>query len=77
MTVQCSILKQTDMETCEKDLCETTKKPGKTGEAAQEEQEYTEALHGVIMLRKGKMEEREDTFQYRIQSLQIGSLGRI
>ena len=50
------------MEKCEKDLCETMKKPGKTGETAQEEQEYTEALHGVIMLRKGRLEEREVWF---------------
>ena len=32
------------------------------GEAAEQEQEYTEALHGVIMLRKGKLEEKEVWF---------------
>ena len=32
------------------------------GEAAEKEQEYTEALHGVIMLRKGRLEEREVWF---------------
>ena len=40
------------MEKCEKNLCET----------AEKEQEYTEALHGVIMLRKGKLEEEEVWF---------------
>ena len=50
------------MEKCEKNLCETTEKVEKTGEAAQEEKEYTEALHGVIMLRKGRLEEREIWF---------------
>ena len=50
------------MEECEKDLCETTEKSGKMGETAQEEKEYTEALHGVIMLRKGKLEERDVWF---------------
>ena len=50
------------MEECEKDLCETTEKLGKMGETAQEEQEYTEALHGVIMLRKGKLEEQDVWF---------------
>ena len=50
------------MEKCEKNLCETTEKSEKTGETAQEEKEYTEALHGVIMLRKGRLEEREVWF---------------
>ena len=50
------------MKKSEKDLCETTEKLGKMGETAQEEQEYTEALHGVIMLRKGKLEERDVWF---------------
>lgn len=31
-------------------------------EKPQEEQEYTEALHGVIILRKGRLEEREVWF---------------
>lgn len=42
------------MEKCEKDLCETTEKLAKMGKNAIDEQEYTEALHGVIMLRKGR-----------------------
>ena len=50
------------MEKCKKDLCETVEKLGKMGEAAGQEQEYTEALHGVIMLRKGKLEEKEVWF---------------
>ena len=50
------------MEECEKNLCETMERLGKMGEAAQEEEEYTEALHGVIMLRKGKLEEKEVWF---------------
>ena len=50
------------MEKCEKDLCKTVEKLGKMGEAAEQEQEYTEALHGVIMLRKGKLEEKEVWF---------------
>jgi hypothetical protein len=50
------------MEKCEKDLCETTEKLGKMGENAEEEQECTEAFHGVIMLRKGKLEERDVWF---------------
>lgn len=37
-------------------------KLAKMGENAKDEQEYTEALHGVIMLRKGKLEEREVWF---------------
>lgn len=50
------------MEKLEKDLCETTEKIAKMGDNAREEQEYTEALHGVIMLRKGKLEEKEVWF---------------
>lgn len=50
------------MKKCEKDLCETTEKLGKKDETAQEEQGYTEGLHGVIMLRKGRLEEREVWF---------------
>ena len=48
-----------------KKLCETVEKSGKTGEKVQqeqEEQECTEALHGVIMLRKGRLEERDVWF---------------
>lgn len=50
------------MEKCEKELCETTEKLGRMGERTTEEQECTEALHGVIMLRKGKLEERDVWF---------------
>ena len=50
------------MEKCEKKLCETTEKLGKMGEVAKEEQECTEALHGVIIMRKGKLEERDVWF---------------
>ena len=50
------------MEKCEKNLCETVEKLGMKGEAAEKEQEYTEALHGVIMMRKGKLEEKEVWF---------------
>ena len=50
------------MEKCEKELCETTMKLAEMGKKAEDEQEYTEALHGVIMLRKGKLEEREVWF---------------
>lgn len=34
----------------------------KMDEAAEQKQEYTEALHGVIMMRKGKLEERDVWF---------------
>lgn len=50
------------MEKCEKNLCEKVEKSGKMGEAAKKEQEYTEALHGVIMMRKGKIKEKEVWF---------------
>ena len=45
------------MEKCEKNLGETVEKLEMMDETAQEEKEYTEALHGVIMLRKGRLEE--------------------
>lgn len=50
------------MEKCKKDLQKTVEKLGKMGEAAEQEQEYTEALHGVIMLRKGQLEGKEIWF---------------
>ena len=50
------------MEKCEKERCETVEKLEKMGKKAEEEQEYTEALHGVIMLRKGRLEDREVWF---------------
>ena len=62
LTVQCITLRWNDMEKCEKDLCKTMEKLGKMGETVQEEQEYTEALHGVIMMRKGRLEEKEVWF---------------
>ena len=40
----------------------TVEKLGKMGEAAEQEQEYTEDLHGIIMLRKGQLEGREIWF---------------
>lgn len=50
------------MGKCEKNLCETVEKLGKMGEAAEEEQEYTEALHGIIMMRKGRIKDKEIWF---------------
>ena len=50
------------MEKCEQNLCETTEKLAKMGERAEEEPEYTEALHGIIMMRKGKLEGKEVWF---------------
>ena len=50
------------MEECKKQSCKTVEKSEKMGEEVKEEQEYTEALHGVIMLRKGKLEERDVWF---------------
>ena len=50
------------MEKCEKKLCKKTEKLEKMGEVAKEEQECTEALHGVIIMRKGKLEERDVWF---------------
>lgn len=50
------------MEKCEKELCETTERLANMGEKAIEEQEYTEALHGIIMLRKGQLEGKEIWF---------------
>ena len=62
MTAQCLILKWNDMEKCEKNLHKTTEKPEKTDETAQEEQEYTEALHRIIIMRKGMLEEKQVWF---------------
>lgn len=50
------------MEKCEKNLCETIEKLGKMGNNTKEEQEYTEALHGIIMMRKGQLEGKEVWF---------------
>ena len=50
------------MEKCEEELCETTEKLAKMGEKATEEQECTEALHGIILLRKGQLEGRDIWF---------------
>lgn len=50
------------MEKCEKELCETTERLAKMGEKATEEPECTEALHGIIILRKGQLEGKEVWF---------------
>lgn len=50
------------MEKCERDLCKTIEKLGKMGEKAKKEPEWTEALHGVIMLRKGRLEDKDVWF---------------
>lgn len=50
------------MEKCEKEPCETKKKLGKMVENATEEQECVDTLHGIIILRKGKLEERDVWF---------------
>lgn len=47
------------MENCEKELTETA---ADVNENARDEQEYTEALHGVIMLRKGRLGEQDVWF---------------
>ena len=81
------------MEKCEKELCETTERLAEMGNNAIDEQEYTEALHGVIMLRKGKLQERVvwfgtvgnqlvsdgayDTKKELIENLEQVTLGRI
>ena len=41
---------------------EETEKLAETAENEENEQEYTGALHGVIMLRKGRLEERDVWF---------------
>lgn len=41
---------------------ETTEKTEKTIESTAEDQECTETLHGIIILRKGQVEEREVWF---------------
>lgn len=50
------------MEKCEKNLCKTAERLEERDETAREEQEYTEALHGIIMMRKGKIKEKEVWF---------------
>ena len=50
------------MEKCEKESCKTTERLAEMGENAKDEQECTEALHGIIIMRKGKLEEREVWF---------------
>lgn len=62
MTVLILILKRNKMEKCEKELCQTTEKLAKMGKDAEVDQECTEALNGVIMLRKGKLDERDVWF---------------
>ena len=50
------------MEKGEKQICETFEKLGEMGEKTEKEQDWTEALHGIIVLRKGKLEEKEIWF---------------
>lgn len=50
------------MEKTERDLCETKETLEKKSERAIEEPEFTEALHGIIVLRKGKLDGREIWF---------------
>jgi hypothetical protein len=50
------------MEKCEKELCDTTERLAKMSKKATEEPECTEALHGIIVLRKGQLEGREVWF---------------
>lgn len=50
------------MEKSKKKFSETTEKIGRMGKDTKEEQEYTEALHGIISIRKGRLEEREVWF---------------
>ena len=50
------------MEKCERDLCKTIEKLGKMGEKAIKEPDWTEALHGVIMMRKGRLEDKDVWF---------------
>ena len=63
------------MEKSEKDLCETIEKLGKKGEAAEQEQEYTEALHSVIMMRKGKIEAKDEDVWFATVGNQLVSDG--
>ena len=46
----------------EKELCKESDELKEMPENEKNEQEYTGALHGVIMLRKGKLEERDVWF---------------
>ena len=50
------------MEKGERELTETAENSAEMNENARDEQECTEALHGVIMLRKGRLEERDVWF---------------
>ena len=50
------------MEKGEKQICETFEKLGEMGKKTENEQDWTEALHGIIVLRKGKLEEKEVWF---------------
>jgi len=52
------------MEKCENESCKMAVKVGETCEnrAEMKEQDFTEALHGIISLRKGKSEEKDVWF---------------
>lgn len=50
------------MEICEKSVREAAKKNMEMNKKATEEQECTETLHDIIMLRKGQLEGREVWF---------------
>ena len=50
------------MEKSEKELREETEKLAKKAEKAEDEQEYTEAIHGIIMLRKGRIKDQDIWF---------------
>lgn len=50
------------MGKCKKKRCEQTERSGKMAEKATKEQECVETLHGIIVMRKGKLEEREVWF---------------
>ncbi len=50
------------MKKGEKQINETSEKLGEMGEKTENEQDWTETLHGIIVLRKGKLEEKEIWF---------------
>lgn len=50
------------MEKCEKEICETFKKRGEMAKRTEEELDCVEMLNGVIVMRKGRLDEREVWF---------------
>lgn len=50
------------MDICEKNVREASKKAEGMSKTTIKEQEYTEALHGIIMLRKGQLGGKEIWF---------------